>query len=128
MAILKARPTIRDIGRKTGFHYSTVSLALSSVSPPFPETMSLPEPPETVSLPRPPNAWSLPLPPMIVDQTSCWAEDRFGSSLQTKTFQPVDLVDASVGVEGFEALRKFRGQVGKRVPFDDELSPRRSIA
>lgn len=28
MAILKARPTIRDIGRKTGFHYSTVSLAL----------------------------------------------------------------------------------------------------
>ena len=28
MAILQARPTIRDIGRKTGFHYSTVSLAL----------------------------------------------------------------------------------------------------
>ena len=28
MAILQSRPTIRDIGRKTGFHYSTVSLAL----------------------------------------------------------------------------------------------------
>ena len=28
MAIEQARPTIRDIGRKTGFHYSTVSLAL----------------------------------------------------------------------------------------------------
>jgi LacI family transcriptional regulator len=28
MAIPQARPTIRDIGRKTGFHYSTVSLAL----------------------------------------------------------------------------------------------------
>ena len=28
MAILQARSTIRDIGRKTGFHYSTVSLAL----------------------------------------------------------------------------------------------------
>ncbi len=28
MAILQARPTIRDIARKTGFHYSTVSLAL----------------------------------------------------------------------------------------------------
>jgi DNA-binding LacI/PurR family transcriptional regulator len=28
MAILHARPTIRDIGRETGFHYSTVSLAL----------------------------------------------------------------------------------------------------
>jgi LacI family transcriptional regulator len=28
MAILQARPTLRDIGRKTGFHYSTVSLAL----------------------------------------------------------------------------------------------------
>ena len=28
MAILKARSTIRDIGRKTGYHYSTVSLAL----------------------------------------------------------------------------------------------------
>jgi LacI family transcriptional regulator len=28
MAILQARPTIRDIGRKTGYHYSTVSLAL----------------------------------------------------------------------------------------------------
>src|SRR3984893_2634742 len=28
MAILQARPTIRDIARQTGFHYSTVSLAL----------------------------------------------------------------------------------------------------
>ena len=28
MAILQARPTLRDIGVKTGFHYSTVSLAL----------------------------------------------------------------------------------------------------
>jgi DNA-binding LacI/PurR family transcriptional regulator len=28
MAIQQARPTIRDIGRTTGFHYSTVSLAL----------------------------------------------------------------------------------------------------
>jgi LacI family transcriptional regulator len=28
MSILQARATIRDIGRKTGFHYSTVSLAL----------------------------------------------------------------------------------------------------
>jgi LacI family transcriptional regulator len=28
MAILQARPTLRDIGLKTGFHYSTVSLAL----------------------------------------------------------------------------------------------------
>jgi LacI family transcriptional regulator len=28
MAILQVRPTIRDIGRKTGYHYSTVSLAL----------------------------------------------------------------------------------------------------
>jgi LacI family transcriptional regulator len=28
MAIQQARPTIRDIARKTGFHYSTVSLAL----------------------------------------------------------------------------------------------------
>jgi hypothetical protein len=28
MAILQARPTLRDIGHKTGFHYSTVSLAL----------------------------------------------------------------------------------------------------
>ena len=28
MALLKTRSTIRDIGRKTGYHYSTVSLAL----------------------------------------------------------------------------------------------------
>ncbi len=28
MAILQDRPTLRDIGLKTGFHYSTVSLAL----------------------------------------------------------------------------------------------------
>src|ERR1700736_5344251 len=28
MAILQTRPTIRDIARQTGFHYSTVSLAL----------------------------------------------------------------------------------------------------
>jgi LacI family transcriptional regulator len=28
MAILQTRPTLRDIGRKSGFHYSTVSLAL----------------------------------------------------------------------------------------------------
>jgi len=28
MAIPQTRPTIRDIGRETGFHYSTVSLAL----------------------------------------------------------------------------------------------------
>jgi DNA-binding LacI/PurR family transcriptional regulator len=28
MAILQTRPTLRDIGRKTGFHYSTISLAL----------------------------------------------------------------------------------------------------
>ena len=28
MAILQSRPTLRDIGLKTGFHYSTVSLAL----------------------------------------------------------------------------------------------------
>lgn len=28
MAILQARPTLRDIARKSGFHYSTVSLAL----------------------------------------------------------------------------------------------------
>jgi len=28
MAIPQARPTIRDIGRETGFHYSTLSLAL----------------------------------------------------------------------------------------------------
>ena len=28
MATLQIRPTLRDIGRKTGFHYSTISLAL----------------------------------------------------------------------------------------------------
>ena len=40
MAILQARPTLRDIGVKTGFHYSTVSLALRD-HPRIPDTTKL---------------------------------------------------------------------------------------
>jgi Bacterial regulatory proteins, lacI family len=36
MVIPQIRPTIRDIARKTGFHFSTVSLALRD-HPPIPE-------------------------------------------------------------------------------------------